>query len=337
MATHYELVALEEARRPMTPYRTPVSALAHVLRAFADGREEAPPRSPERDAIVAVLLDRGTDALVRLVLRTLDRERVMAAFRRAHAPVASFEDIRKLELWEVDELTRGIKGRYVIAAAALGALSSLTGRLAPALNAAVLAGLAARGSAEVALFYGLPLDDADDRRRALDAALLSMLPSERPTRQAASEASETGEDARPTGAATGAPTGAEMVRIVERVAAPVGIALRAGGLLAGLPALLEGGRPARRSRRAASGWPSLGRLAVGVARAASHAIFSGWLLHGVIEAAQVASRAAFLDRARAAADDAHRSDAGDDEGVQAQHDAAGPRRTPREPGFDHAA
>ncbi len=169
--TPYErstLSDLEAASRG--PFCTPISALVHAV--GEEGRSAPTRRHPRQERLGSAL--RG--ALVHLnavATSTLSRPSVYKTFRReGYRRVRTLDDVRRMELWEVDEVADGVERKYVAGGAVLGALAGALGlRWGVLIDLPVVTLLAFRAIGEYALHYGY--DPSSPEERAFAIAILT--------------------------------------------------------------------------------------------------------------------------------------------------------------------
>lgn len=265
--THYERAVLRDARDAFdNPFRTPISAFAHMVER----------RGRPSDAQIAALMDGETGAVVvsaasgvaalgELAMRTLRPEAVWASFRReGHRGVRGIAHVRRLALWEVDEVADGLRKKYLLLGAALGAAAGAAGVSALTLDAPVITALAMRAIGDVALHYGFDVREPEERAFAMKVLIASIVP--------------------------GVSVDAANLDDLGRVGAALSRTWKRRTRQAwGLPFALH---VVRRLLRKDSGTSLLRRM-VGLATAGANA----WLMIGVTETAQAAYRRRFLERA----------------------------------------
>jgi hypothetical protein len=177
--THYERAVLRDARAAFdNPFRTPVSAFAYAVERRGSKRHGARalarPSEPTPELALAAA---GLLAASDVALRTLRPRAVWAAYRReGWRHVQSAEDVRRLALWEVDEITDDLRKRYMLVGAATGALAGRAGPLPLVLDVPVLTGLALRAIGDYALHYGFDIDAPEERAYAMKILIASVVP-----------------------------------------------------------------------------------------------------------------------------------------------------------------
>jgi len=270
--THYERAVLRDARDAFqNPYRPPVSAFAYTVERRAErGLTSHTSRALAR-AEVGPAVTVATAALVAaadVALGTIRPRAVWAAYRREGCRhVRSAEDVRRLPLWEVDEMSDVLRKRYTLGAAAAGAMIGRAGPLAVPLDAGVITGLALRAIGDVAVHYGFEIERPEERAFAMKILIASLVPG------ITVEAARLEDLARVSSAAR------RVWRRCRRALDRVPFALWL----------------ARRLVRRGAGARLLGRiLAVGAGAA------NAWLMLGVVETAQAAYRRRFLAHGAAA-------------------------------------
>ncbi len=265
--TQYERTVLCDARESFeNPFRTPISAFAYLVerRGRPSAREMSELMAGETGAVMSAAAC-GVAALGEVAMTTLRPESVCASFRReGYGDVRSLDDVRRLELWEVDEVVDGLRKKYLLVGAAVGAAAGVAGASALTLDAPLITALAIRAIGDVALHYGFDVRDSAERAYALKVLVASVVPGVAVERATLDDLGR---------------VGAAFTRTVRR-----------GRQTArwGLPLALH---VARRLLRPGAG-TSLVRRLVSVAAAAANA----WLMVGVVETAEAAYRERFLAR-----------------------------------------
>jgi hypothetical protein len=260
-------MSLREVRATFAdPFRTPVSALVHVVEQDEDTLAA---RSVIRRLASRVgrATDLGLDRVLGLVLETLSAKMALRALARSTTRrVRDLTDVERLALWEVDEAVEHLPVRYLAASAALGLFAGSRGSAGIILGAPLVLGLAVRAIGDVALHYGFDPRVPAERRFVRDVLLASLTPA----------------------------ASVRSASIDELLAAAV-VGVRAwnrrrSGL--GAPLVL---RLARRLVRA--GLSRDERRSVARLGSIAAAAVNGWLLVGVMRAARSAYRVRFLERA----------------------------------------
>ncbi len=252
--TPYEQISLREARATFAdPFRTPVSALVHVVdRDVSSARGSSP---------VARMVARCLDALFELTFRTIGTHMVFEDFRHEGLRrIRTVTDVRKLELWEVDEVADPLVRRYLTATVALVVFAG--GGLAAPLSF----GLAARAIGDVAFRYGFDPRAPGERRFARDVLVASLTPA----------------------------SSVRSASLDQLLAAALTWSRRRDSVL-GVLTLIRLVRGLLRAGLSQPQRESLARVGTAVAAAANV-----WLLVGVIRAARSAYRERFIARHRAA-------------------------------------
>jgi hypothetical protein len=171
--THYERAILRDARAVLkNPYRTPVSAVAHVAQKGGDV-----PRIDEATAAAIEIASGGIMALSDVTARTLAPAAVCAAYRReGYGGIQAISDIASLELWEADEVVDRLRPRYLLLGAAGGAVVARLGAAALSFDVPVLGACALRAIQDSALHYGFALDDEEERAFAIRILIAAVVP-----------------------------------------------------------------------------------------------------------------------------------------------------------------
>jgi hypothetical protein len=272
--TPYERATLREARRA-DPLRTPVAALVHLAgttraptreRPFesAPGAKSLGARAREVALFASGVLAHAVDALNDVARRTLDRRAVAVRFQRAgHRSIAPerLADVRRLALWEVDEVAEGLAFRYAALAAGLGGATVAMAPAGLAFDVAAVIALAMRAIDECALIYGFDPSDPDERRFARNV-LAAALTSRAEVRRAS------------------------FVPVIRAGMSALRL-LRVVGPVAGAVRRAAGASASRRPTRVRA---SAATVAAVLASGAVHA----WLMVGVVRAAEAAYRERFL-------------------------------------------
>ena len=194
--TPYERAVLRDARTTFeNPFRTPVSALAHLAQnaseredtrrhrtashslARAAARTIAPIR--EANAIALAAATAGIVALSEVTARSLSPDAVWAAYRRDGHRVRSVGDVASLALWEVDEVVDRLRPRYMACGAMGGALVAQIGATALTLDVPLLAAIALRQIQDHALHYGFDVSAEEERTFAIRVLIASLVPGVR--------------------------------------------------------------------------------------------------------------------------------------------------------------
>ena len=167
--TPYEQSALDDVvAASLSPYRTPVSTLVHVL----NGPTSA---EPEPD-MMARGLWRFLAAASDLASRTVPSERLRELRRLAMRPMRSVADIARLDLWEVDETARWLESKYAILGALLGLGSAAFGLRGLMIGKPLVTWLAMRQISEYGRRYGFDLSDPHERTFATQIFVASLCP-----------------------------------------------------------------------------------------------------------------------------------------------------------------
>lgn len=258
--TPYEQSALADAASALTPYRTPVSALVHVMESGADDERVRIARAPnETPDVVTHGLARILSALSELAVKTLRSERLNHLRRWSMRPVRSLADIERLDLWEVDEAVRFIEPKYILLGGALGLGSGAFGMRGLAVDKPLLTLLAMRQIHEYAARYGFDTAAAEERAFAVQIFIASLCPKRLPEEAGVRDLSAVTEGVRRASRFFGL---FDMVRsVVRRVV---------------------------RSRKSSSRITRVGAVAV--------AAYNVWFLRGVAHTAALAYRERFVAR-----------------------------------------
>jgi hypothetical protein len=169
--TEYERMSLREARATFRdPFRTPVSALVHIVE--EDGAR--PLSLPWRG--LGRLLGGALDAAVAMGIRTLDARAVVRHFRGEGVRVRGAHELLRLELWEIDEVTARLPRQYLAAGAALGLAAGSLGLAGVAIDVTLVVPLAARAIGDYALHYGFDPRGSEERRFARDVLVAALTP-----------------------------------------------------------------------------------------------------------------------------------------------------------------
>jgi EcsC protein family len=177
--TQYEKMSLREARAAFQdPFRTPISALVHVVERDARDAKALGRTVLQRGmSRLARVLQGALDAGFRGVFRTLNARAVYGGFRGEGVRVRRAQDVARLELWEVDEVAERLPPRYIAASVAVGVLSGSLGRVGALVDGALVVGLAARAIGDYALHYGFDPRAPSERRFARDVLVAALTPA----------------------------------------------------------------------------------------------------------------------------------------------------------------
>jgi hypothetical protein len=170
-------MSLREAQATFAdPFRTPVSALVHAVEHDTDG---ATPETAVRQGskrltrLVSGALDDVTSAMV----QTLGTRRAFIDFRHeGFRRVRALSDVRRLNLWEVDEVAQRLPPRYVAVGAALGLLAGSFGRGGALVSVPLVLSLATRAIGDYAVHYGFDPLEVTERRFVRDVLVAALTP-----------------------------------------------------------------------------------------------------------------------------------------------------------------
>lgn len=166
--TPYEKSSLSELEDAFaSPFRTPISALVHVM-----STERGTPAVRRRARSLAAAVEHALLYASQISARTVTAGAVCEAFRReGYRKVYALGDVQGLELWEADEVTAKLRPKYLIAGALLGLLTGGMGAKGAILDLPVVTVLALRAINEYALYYGF--DPKTSRERAFAVSILT--------------------------------------------------------------------------------------------------------------------------------------------------------------------
>ncbi|WP_394825119.1 EcsC family protein [Pendulispora albinea] len=265
--TPYEQSALGDAvSAAISPYRTPVSSLVHVM-TRSNAPLDAEPQNPQNPQSLGDTPDVVTHGLWRILAalghtatKTVGRVRRRDLRRLTMRPMRSVADIARLDLWEVDETVRGLEPKYGFAGVLLGLAAGAFGVRGLALGKPLLAWLAMRQISEYGIRYGFDLNDPDERAFATQIFVSALCPNRLPREVEAADL-------------------ARVTEAAKRVSRFAGLLDAARGLLRRVL------RPKKKTARAAV-------VVLGVAAAS----YNAWFLSGVARMAALAYRERFIAR-----------------------------------------
>ncbi|WP_394835087.1 EcsC family protein [Pendulispora rubella] len=166
--TPYEQSALDDVvAASLSPYRTPISTLVHVLNG---------PVSDSEPDMMARGIWRFLAAATDLASRTVPSERLRDLRRLAMRPMRSVADIARLDLWEVDETARWLESKYAIMGALLGIGTAGFGLRGLMVGKPLVTWLAMRQISEYGRRYGFDLSDPHERTFATQIFVASLCP-----------------------------------------------------------------------------------------------------------------------------------------------------------------
>ncbi|WP_394845620.1 EcsC family protein [Pendulispora brunnea] len=167
--TPYEQSALDDVvAESLSPYRTPISTLVHVL--------NGPVASEAEPDMMARGIWRFLAAATDLASRTVPSERLRELRRLAMRPMRSVADIARLDLWEVDETARWLESKYAIMGALLGVGTAAFGLRGLMVGKPLVTWLAMRQISEYGRRYGFDLSDPHERTFATQIFVASLCP-----------------------------------------------------------------------------------------------------------------------------------------------------------------
>jgi hypothetical protein len=254
----YERSALGDAFTEVSPYRTPLSALAAVVASWTERDER--PRVRKRRPVVDEVLGKLLLATSHLAALTV-RENRLSVFRRlGMRPMRSLADIPRLDLWEVDEASSFLQPKYMALGALLGAGAGAFGVRGLVAETPLVTGLGMRLIHEYAKRYGFDIHDESERAFAARVFITAISPQRQLHAHAA--------------------TVADLAPVTEAVT-------RLSSVASVLDAVRGVAKRALRSR--------VGRVLPVVAAVAGAAL-NVWLLRGIAKTAQLAYRERFVAR-----------------------------------------
>lgn len=173
--TPYEQATLNELGEAFTsPFRTPVAALVHVV----SGPPAGSPLRRRRSRRLGVLLKSALVRVDQLATSSLRPSAVFAAYRRGgHARVKTLADVRRLELWEQDEVAEHVQAKYLAGGAALGVVAGAVGVPGAALLVPLVTVLALRAIGDYALHYGYDPSTPSERKFAVGILAAALSPT----------------------------------------------------------------------------------------------------------------------------------------------------------------